>query len=161
MKIKFIKHIFFFLLATFLYGCDKSKNNPVDTKYFMCDGQTIYTKDKREIKVDSKASIRISRGNFDRKDSNNPQKNLRVIGKVNFDGKIGLEICHEDELNFYLNVTCDSSSEKEKRRSSLHKGRFEKVSGWFIYREEYKLDDNMLIIDEYYYKCSITNPVIH
>lgn len=161
MKIKFIKHIFFLVLATFLYGCDKQKNNAVDTKYFICEGQTIYTKGKREIKVDSKASISISKGNFDRKNSNNPQKNLRVIGKVNFDSKIGLEICHEDELNLYLNVTCDVSSEKEKRRGSLNKGRFEKVSGWFVYREEYDLDDSMRIIDEYYYKCSITNPVIN
>lgn len=161
MKFKFIKHTCFLLLAIFLYGCDKSKNKPAETKYFMCEGQTIYTKGKREIKVNSKATISISKGSFDRKDSNNPQKNLRVIGKVNFDSTIGLEICYEDELKLFLNPTCDGSSEKEKRRGSLIKGKFEKVSGWFVYSEEYDVDDSMRIINEYYYKCSITNPVIN
>lgn len=146
-------------ITPFLYSCEKQVNK-IDTKYFLCEGSTIRATNQKERTSNAKTSISITKGDFDRKNHYNPKLKVNVLGHINFDGNMKLEICSEDELNFYLFPTCDVSSYKEQRKNSLHKGRFEKVSGWFIYREEYNSDDTTKHIDEYYYKCSAVNPVI-
>jgi hypothetical protein len=155
---KKILYLFFTLIL--ISGCDNKKIAETKKDYFICEGQTIHREDKREKIYNFKRTIIVTQKDTLRKNAHDMKLETKVYGNIKFDGKFELEICSKDELNLYIRPTCDVSSDKEQRKYGKHGGKFEKVTGWFIYEEEYQSRDGINHLDEYFYKCSPTKPVI-